>query len=110
MRLPYVLCIVAACAFQPPEEQPLFNPSYAEWFGSVEQCAGVRGDFTRIRFLEADLQAQGLRGHQQGSTIWIDRGWIADRGVIQHEELHYLIGDPTHQSPAWKVCGIAPNH
>ena len=89
---------------------------YATWWGQVENCSGVRGNFDAVKWYFT-LGALDVAGHnydgfwwQQGNRIALT--WFATLrgGTVRHEMLHALLQTGAHP-PTYFVtrCGaLAP--
>ena len=128
-----LLAVLPACAgenpFAPrPAAGVAFQPRavYAEWYVTVERCAGLRGDFSAIHWwVVGDSSVWYVRPDTTLPAMWspphditlggyavlsarTDSAFLAWRAhVVQHESLHDLLrGDPFHLSPLWNHCNV----
>jgi hypothetical protein len=95
---------------EPSKDRPYGTlAEYGGWWGEVEGCSGVTGDFGRLRFYILEGEASvGVLGRQRGTDIWVREDRVGDRFVVEHEMLHVLVGDREHRGAVWADCGLAP--
>ena len=99
--------LLAGCVAPNTDEPFQGRPEYPAWYLEIERCAGVRGSYDALRFFylpDGDPRA----GVTKGTTIWLRYPDSFSRLIVEHEMLHSLIGDASHQDPRWVRCGVAP--
>lgn len=115
-------CRANAEVFDPP-------PFYGDLWAIVESCSGSSGDWYLIHWFlvgqatESSAVIVNLCPEAPGGCagrwdpphdVYLNR-WYAlyDQAsnfwTVRHEMLHDLLqGDPSHTSPSWKACRLAP--
>lgn len=124
IRIIIILLILFIIACQNPlaiEGARSFTPN-PKWgwrtlYDSAATCAGLTGDYDRIRWFEAEyLEANGepLGGlWKSGHRIYLvrkstfaGRGTHVEfkRGLVHHEMIHDLTNGAGHDHPAFRAC------
>lgn len=92
------------------------RPEYALWWDLVQQCAGRKGSFDRLRFVVPRSGAVVVDGREYDGYWWEDGNRIAVRNVadgptVRHEMLHALLQRGDHPASAFEdMCnGIVAN-
>jgi hypothetical protein len=78
--------------------------TYSDWWRSVEDCAGRRGDMGRVSwFVVPDRTAFSYRDARYNGYWWDGVHWILLAGeqvsngsIVRHEMLHELLGRGDH--------------
>jgi hypothetical protein len=114
--LAVTLAVVAGCRETPlappltppelPEAAEALTPpaSYAEWWQATEQCAGLRGDLSRLTWFDLPGRTSFVYGSAQYNGYWWNGvHWILLAGekvndpfIVRHEMLHELLGRGDH--------------
>jgi len=95
-------------------------PIYAQWYASMERCAGLRGDFNRVTWLVTPLPwRDGNHGLDStyGATwdhhILVNALEALDSVLVSHEALHDILSyhdihnDASHPFPWFGPLGCA---
>jgi hypothetical protein len=115
-RLLVYVVLLAACtdvvapASLPEDAEPYENPAFAQMWSEVEQCSGLRGDFSAVQFYvvphfsskEGVVKGQWYRPHR----IVLAATWKNHEPTIKHEMMHDLLQDSGHPPHYFNgVCG-----
>ncbi len=84
-------------------------PEYARWYAATERCAGLRGDYAKVRWYLTPGPWTGLNGPtygmwQDGRRITLNKPEWMDSTLVMHEVMHDLLSandltDPTDAHP-----------
>ncbi len=116
---------VPGCATGPDDDAPglvraLLVPdqAYRDWWDEIGDCAGLQGDFDRLRFFEvvAPLFLNGSRfpcgGGDLCNGIWepphditLAPAHLDSERLVKHEMLHDLLGVTGHP-PVFETCDV----
>ena len=113
---------VAVTAPIPPGE-PFDPPAvYREWYDDLVTCVGplstwqrAPATFDRIRWfvVRGVAWAEGFAcpPHGRCGGLWspphaisLGEPYVMTRELVEHEMLHDVLQDPTHDAPAWRTC------
>lgn len=115
-RLPAFVVLLAACSITdlvaplPEDAEPYENSAFAQMWSEVEQCSGLRGDFSAVRFYvvphfsseQGVVKGQWYRPHR----IVLAVSWKNHPPTIKHEMMHDLLQDSEHPPHYFNgVCG-----
>lgn len=117
-----VLVGVAGCATEPSAlpagAQPLVAlPDYQVWWARTEQCSGISGDFSNLRFYQVPGAATFSSAVGTVVGLWTEDGrenritlagdYLDNELVVRHEMLHALLEREGHP-PEYFVtrCGL----
>lgn len=89
----------------PAAAEALTQPdNYRDWWQATEQCAGLRGDLSRLTWFELPGRTSFVYGGAQYNAYWWNGvHWILLAGekvndplIVRHEMLHELLGRGDH--------------
>ena len=107
--------VPGAVSMSPPAD-------YLRWWGEVEHCSGLSGDFGRISWYAVpDVMTFPYRGADNFGYWWathdiaIAGGSVLDSMVVRHEMLHDILNTGTHPEEyflyrCWGVVDYRPDH
>jgi len=117
----YVLLVVLALAcgypYEPTPGVTEFDPPpvYQEWWRDAEACAGRSGQFDRLRWYKNEgCVTHNTRGEciygmwRSDHTIYLTDTGVLYQPLVTHEMLHDILGDGSHDHPAFDAC--VPQH
>ena len=103
--------------FAPPPRTYRFDPPFAyrvAWL-EVENCSGLRGDFTRVKWFaipgpffrcaEGNCQGMWVSPHDIYLSDFARSDSAGDYFTVRHEILHDLLGRGGHP-PVFRTCNL----
>lgn len=115
-RLVWAVLLMACTPVWEPQIVESYDPPpiYTNWWAEISKCAGLSGDFTRIRWFEVQADDPEYFPCPVGSCqgwwsanhdIFLARASVKTKWIVQHEMLHDLIGVGGHP-PVFERCGV----
>lgn len=78
---------------------------YQQWWTKTEQCAGIRGDMSRVTFYAVDTPTGSISlgtkvAHgwwvRKGNRIYLPANALGEEWLVRHEMLHALLQRGSH--------------
>jgi hypothetical protein len=98
-----------------PDAVPITaKSSYALWWNVVENCSGIHGELTRVRWSMVSRPYLLKRGTDLVYGLWSPRensitlaqGYLVEGHLVRHEMLHSLLQSGDHDPQYFRVrCG-----
>lgn len=121
------LLLVGACAIPraggapvAPVERAWAVPTlelYEEWWRRTEECAGRKGDMSRVTFYAVDSPSGSISlgpdvAHgwwvRKGNRIYLPANALGEEWLVRHEMLHALLQRGAHPSDLFvEACHLA---
>lgn len=80
-------------------------PEYARWYAATERCAGLTGDFSKVRWYLTPTPWTGQSGGstygmwQDGHRITLNKPEAMDSNLVMHEVMHDLLDSNGKSDP-----------
>ena len=123
MRVPSILAFVVVAAgcysilgpelTAPPDAEPTAPlPEYATWYAQVEQCTGVTGSFSAVRWFAVphlNWWDPVFEQHTTGTwrephDIYLAEGEMTNARLVKHEMVHDLLQGGYVYDPRFERC------